>query len=164
RKGSRPLRAEATARAARRLLPPRRELPPRPHARRAPGDGCALRGRHPSPGRPRQEHPVIQGVGTSLQRAGRLLRAARRPQRRGDEHGAAITYHQLGIVAQERRDLDAAEKWYLKSLAIKEKQGNEHGAASTYHQLGSLAEERRDFDAAKEWYLKSLAISEKQGN
>ncbi|MDE6641897.1 MAG: CHAT domain-containing protein, partial [Acetatifactor sp.] len=46
---------------------------------------------------------------------------------------AASTYHQLGIISEERRDFAAAESWYKKSLAIFEKQGNEHGAASTYH-------------------------------
>ena len=64
------------------------------------------------------------------------------------EHGAASTYHQLGIIAQEQRDFSAAEGWYKKSLAITEKQGNEHGAASTYHQLGRIAEKRQDFPQA----------------
>ena len=83
---------------------------------------------------------------------------------RGLEDQAAAPYHQLGMVAQERRDFDAAEAWYRKSLAIKQRQGNEHGAAITYHQLGRLAQERRDFDAAEAWYRKSLEIKERQGN
>jgi len=78
--------------------------------------------------------------------------------------GEAGAYHQLGMVAQERRDFDQAEKWYLKSLAISEKRGDEHGAARTYGQLGNAAKERRDFDQAEKWYLKSLAISEKRGD
>jgi tetratricopeptide (TPR) repeat protein len=82
----------------------------------------------------------------------------------GNEHDAAITYHQLGRIAQEQRDFKQAEQWCLKSLAITEKQGNEHGAASTYHQLGIIAEEQRDFKQAEQWYLKSLAIKEKQSN
>ena len=80
------------------------------------------------------------------------------------EHMAAIAWHQLGMVAEERRDFAAAEQRYLRSLAISEKQGNQHGAAITYHQLGGVALERRDFGAAEQWYLRSLAISEKQGN
>jgi len=83
--------------------------------------------------------------------------------RTGDP-GEAGAHHQLGMVAQERRDFDQAEKWYLKSLAISEKHGNEHGAALTYHQLGIVAQKRRDFDQAEKWYLKSLSISEKHGN
>ena len=30
-----------------------------------------------------------------------------------------MTYHQLGVIAQEQRDFVAAEAWYRKSLAIK---------------------------------------------
>jgi len=86
--------------------------------------------------------------------------------RRAKAHkeGEAGAYHQLGMIAEERRDFDEAQKWYQKSLAIFEKLGNEHGAASTYHQLGRIAEERRDFDEAQKWYQKSLAIEEKLGN
>ncbi len=82
-------------------------------------------------------------------------------ERLGDEHGAAGTYHQLGMVAEERRDFEAAEGWYRKSLEITERLGDEPGAAGTYHQLGMVAEERRDFEAAEGWYRKSLEISER---
>ena len=75
-------------------------------------------------------------------------------EKQGDEHGAAITYHQLGMIAQEQRDLAGAEQWYRKALAIKEKQGDEHGAASTYHQLGTIVQERRNFAGAEQWYRK----------
>ena len=37
-------------------------------------------------------------------------------EKQGNEHGAAITYHQLGRIAEERRDFAAAEKWYHKDL------------------------------------------------
>ncbi len=101
----------------------------------------------------------------NLAEAGRLCqRLAELMEAGGDANGAASTYHQLGIIAQEERDFPTARQWYLKSLAISEKQGNEHTAASTYHQLGSVALEERDFPTARQWYLKSLAISEKQGN
>jgi tetratricopeptide (TPR) repeat protein len=81
-----------------------------------------------------------------------------------DPRRSAETCHQLGIVAQRRRDFNTAEEWYRKSLAIKETQGDEYGAAITYHQLGMIAELRRDFNTAEEWYRKSLAIKEKQGD
>jgi len=83
---------------------------------------------------------------------------------REDWKGAASNYHQLGRVAEEQRDFQAAREWYLKSLHIKEKHGNLHGAALSYHQLGIVAQEERDFKAAQEWYLRSLAILEKQGD
>jgi len=80
-----------------------------------------------------------------------------------DIQGEAAAYHQLGMIAQERRDFNAAEGWYKKSLEIALKQGNEHYAASTYHQLGRVAQERLDLNAAEGWYKKSLEIELKQG-
>jgi len=79
-------------------------------------------------------------------------------------NGAAITYHQLGRIAEERRDFEKAEDWYKKSLQIKERLGNEHGVAITYHQLGRIAEERRDFEKAEDWYKKSLKSDERLGD
>ena len=81
-----------------------------------------------------------------------------------DQGGTASAYHQLGMIAEEQHDLETAERWYLKSLALKEEHGNEYGAATTYHQLGMIAEERRDFETAERWYLMSLAIEEQRGN
>ena len=54
----------------------------------------------------------------------------------------ASTYHQLGIIAQDRGRLEEAEDWYRKSLAIKEELGDRPGMAITYGQLGLLAEAR----------------------
>ena len=85
-------------------------------------------------------------------------------KRRGVARGEAAAYHMLGMIAQERLGLAAAERWYGKSLAIEEKHGNEYGAACTYHQLGRIAEERRDLMAAEQWYRQSLALWEKHGN
>ena len=82
----------------------------------------------------------------------------------GNEHGAAVTYRQLGIIAHEQRDFETAERWYLKSLEISERMGNENGAAITYHQLGGIAEARRDYETAERWYLKALEIKERMGN
>ena len=85
-------------------------------------------------------------------------------ERLGDEHGAAISYQNQGVVARQRGDLEAAENGLNKSLHIKQKQGNELGATYTYHQLGRLAEERRDYDTAEKWYRKAMEIYEKHGD
>jgi tetratricopeptide (TPR) repeat protein len=82
----------------------------------------------------------------------------------GNAELEAAAYHQIGRIAEGKRDFDLAEVWYRKSLKIKEKQGNEHGAANTYGQLGNMAQEKRDFDSAEIWYKKALEIFEKQGN
>jgi tetratricopeptide (TPR) repeat protein len=82
----------------------------------------------------------------------------------GDESLKANALHNLGMIAQKRRDFEEAEDWYKKSLKIEERLGNEHGAAITYHQLGIIAEKRRDFEEAEDWYKKSLKIKERLGN
>ncbi|MBU2550444.1 MAG: tetratricopeptide repeat protein [Proteobacteria bacterium] len=91
----------------------------------------------------------------------RLAQASRKA---GKKEGEAAAFHQLGQVAEERRDFDNAEAWYEKAVVVFEKLGIEHHAASTYHHLGRVAQERRDFDNAEVWYKKSLAIKEKLGN
>jgi tetratricopeptide (TPR) repeat protein len=75
-------------------------------------------------------------------------------------HHLDVLYHQVGRVAQARGDLDAAEEWYGRSLAICEQLGDRPNMAMTYHQLGGVADDRGDLDAAEEWYRRSLAIRE----
>jgi hypothetical protein len=41
------------------------------------------------------------------------------------------TYHQLGIVAQDRGDYETAEELYRNSLAINERLGDQAGVASS---------------------------------
>ncbi|MGH3822348.1 MAG: tetratricopeptide repeat protein [Pseudonocardiaceae bacterium] len=76
----------------------------------------------------------------------------------------AVTYHQLGMVAQGRGRLDEAQQWYLKSLTIKEDLGDRPGMAVSYHQLGMVAQDRGRLDEAQQWYLKSLTITEELGD
>jgi tetratricopeptide (TPR) repeat protein len=77
---------------------------------------------------------------------------------------AAGAYHQLGVVAQGRRDFDAAERWYRKALAVFDQIGDEDGASRIHHQLGNLSLFRHDFDGAERWYRKALAVIERNGN
>lgn len=44
----------------------------------------------------------------------------------GNEHSAASTYHQLGVVAQERRDFAAAWTWSLRAYSTFAKFKDEH--------------------------------------
>ncbi len=82
----------------------------------------------------------------------------------GNESLKANALHNLGIIAEERREFEEAEDWYKKSLKISEQLGNEHGAAITYHQIGIIAEKRREFEEAEDWYKKSLKIEEQLGD
>jgi tetratricopeptide (TPR) repeat protein len=90
-----------------------------------------------------------------------LLRQPESPQQR---RRLAVTYHQLGAVAQQRGRLDQAEDWYRQSLTINEELGDRPGMALTYHQLGTVAQDRGRLDQAEDWYRQSLTINEELGN
>ncbi|MCL1816607.1 MAG: tetratricopeptide repeat protein [Clostridiales bacterium] len=76
----------------------------------------------------------------------------------------AAAYHQLGMIAQKRRDFTLAESWYKQSLTLKFKIGQEQSTVITYHQLGLLAQEQWDLNDAENWFKQSLAIELKIGN
>ncbi|MEV2233437.1 tetratricopeptide repeat protein, partial [Streptomyces phaeochromogenes] len=78
----------------------------------------------------------------------------------GDRPGMARTYHQLGIVAQERGQLDEAETLYRQSLTIKEDLGNRPIMASTYGQLGLLAKTQQQPEEALMWMVQCVALFE----
>lgn len=82
----------------------------------------------------------------------------------GDDGNASVSAHQLGVIAQERREFDEAERWYRRGLAIDERIGDEHGQAISLLQLGMIAQERRKFDEAEQRYRQSLAIRERIGD
>ncbi|MEH7911802.1 tetratricopeptide repeat protein [Rhizobium laguerreae] len=73
-------------------------------------------------------------------------------------------YHKLGVVCHELGILDAAEKFYYKSLEIKTILGDKSGLASTFHQLGNVASKRRKFGEAENCYCKAIEIKEELGN
>ncbi len=81
---------------------------------------------------------------------------------RADSSEEAAAYHQLGIVAAEQRDFQAAQDWYLKSLAISEKLKNLEFKANTCYQLGRVEHENRNLEAARDWYVEALSVSEGQ--
>ena len=74
------------------------------------------------------------------------------------------SYHQLGMLAQDRGDYEEAARQYQRSLDINERLGDQAGMASSYHQLGILAQDRGDYEEAARQYQRSLDISERLGN
>ena len=80
-------------------------------------------------------------------------------ERLGDQAGMASSYHQLGILAQDRGDYDEAARQYQRSLDINERLGNQAGMATSYSQLGNLGADRGGPAAAViAWHVKALAI------
>jgi tetratricopeptide (TPR) repeat protein len=81
-----------------------------------------------------------------------------------DRAGMAPSYHQLGIMAQERGAYEEALEWYRRSLAIEEELGDRVGIARSYHHLGKIAYLRGAYEEALEWFYRSLALAEELGN
>jgi tetratricopeptide (TPR) repeat protein len=76
----------------------------------------------------------------------------------------AIGYHQRGIAALKRGELDEAERWHRQALGINEEFGHQAGIASSCQELGFVAQQRQDWDQAEQWYRRSLAIKERLGD
>jgi tetratricopeptide (TPR) repeat protein len=76
----------------------------------------------------------------------------------GDRQAQGITYHQLGVVAEDQRRFAEAEAGYRQALDIFEF-GDRHSAASTYFQLGRVAEEQRRFAEAEASYGQALVAA-----
>jgi tetratricopeptide (TPR) repeat protein len=72
--------------------------------------------------------------------------------------GIAISYHQHGMLAQQRGQLDEAADWYQKALAVKEELGDQPERALTLSQLGLLASEQQRPADALEFAVRSVTL------
>lgn len=70
----------------------------------------------------------------------------------------ASIYQQLGVVAGERRDFEAAADYFQEALEIFQELSNRPGQARTHHNLGRIAEGQRDFEVAADHYQKALDL------
>ncbi|MCO5191024.1 MAG: tetratricopeptide repeat protein [Anaerolineae bacterium] len=70
----------------------------------------------------------------------------------------AIMYHQLGSVAQEQRQWDAAEAYYQQALTIFREFNDRYSQATVLHQLGIVAQAQRQWDSAEAYYQQALTI------
>ncbi|NUT47404.1 MAG: tetratricopeptide repeat protein [Saccharothrix sp.] len=86
------------------------------------------------------------------------------PDTEWKRRATAVTYHQLGMVAELRGRLDEAERRYRQSLGIVEELGDRPGMARDYHHLGIVAQEHGRLDEAERWYRQSLGIMEELGD
>lgn len=76
-----------------------------------------------------------------------------------DQYWQSVAYGNFGILYYARGELDKAEKFLLKSLAIDETLGSQEGLASIYGNLGVIYLARSELDKAKELLLKALEIN-----
>jgi len=70
----------------------------------------------------------------------------------------ALTYHQLGYIAEQQRQWEQAHASYQQALQIKIEFNDRYAQAGTYHQLGMVAEEQRQWEQAHAYYQQALQI------
>ncbi len=73
----------------------------------------------------------------------------------------AAVYHQMGAVALKRWQLEQAEDWYAKSLAIIENGEDRASVADNYYGMGLVMQYQRRYTEAREWFSKSLDIHQR---
>ncbi len=75
----------------------------------------------------------------------------------------ATDYANLGAIELTRGNLDAAEEYLKKSLAINEKLGRPEGVAIQYGNLGAIAEQRGNLTEARRLWMLSRDLYKKIG-
>lgn len=101
------------------------------------------------------------GAELTLRRIESVLRDCRDDASR---FSLAAIHHRLGIAAELRSDLAAADQWYRRSMEVMEELGNRSSVGDSCHQLGVAAQRRGDLSAAEEWFLTALEIREELGD
>jgi len=81
-----------------------------------------------------------------------------------DSEPTARAYTNLGLVLLYKKDLDAAESEFSRSVTISERIGDDFSLARALGNLALVPEARRDLDRAESLYLKALAISQRIGS
>jgi tetratricopeptide (TPR) repeat protein len=79
----------------------------------------------------------------------------------------AVLWHQLGMVFQEARLWDEAERHYREAARLKEENGligGPNGAATTWNQLAIVIENAGKPEAAESWYRKAIEADRQIGN
>ncbi|MBE9208472.1 tetratricopeptide repeat protein [Nostoc sp. LEGE 06077] len=88
----------------------------------------------------------------------KLYNALERVEERQKQLWQAVSYHQLGMVAQDLREFEQARLNYQQALDIFIEYGERYGCASTYGQLGRVAQDLREFEQARHNYQQALDI------
>jgi DNA-binding SARP family transcriptional activator len=75
-----------------------------------------------------------------------------------DPHGLSRCLNSLGLVHLEHGDPDLAERYFARSLALRQQVGDRRGEAWCHHNLGRAALARGDLAAAREKLERARAI------
>jgi tetratricopeptide (TPR) repeat protein len=91
-------------------------------------------------------------------------RMAEAMEQGGTRRDQAAATRMRGTVAEQRGDLDEAQRLYTEALAAYRDLGEEADQASVLNDLGGVARGRKDYDRAEGYYGQALAIDEKRGD
>jgi len=80
--------------------------------------------------------------------------------RGGSKREQAEAMHTRGLVAQQFKNYDEAERLYQEALATFRYSGPDvqHDVAPVFNDLGELAQERKDYDAAERYFREALEL------
>ncbi|MET0136154.1 MAG: BTAD domain-containing putative transcriptional regulator [Kibdelosporangium sp.] len=78
--------------------------------------------------------------------------------------GEAAMLNNLGVIAEQQGDLDAANSLYLESLELHEQAGMRHHEGPALMKIGSNRQYRGRFEEAAEYYARALASSQSLGS
>ncbi len=84
-------------------------------------------------------------------------------KRGGGKDEQMIAIQLYGVIAEEREDLDEAERLYQKSLTTFRDLNDDSNIISVLHRLASVARQRKDFDTATGYCNEALELSKKLG-
>ena len=87
-----------------------------------------------------------------------LLESLNNVEEQAKQSKLAITYHQLGYVAQELREWEEARNYYQQALSIYIEYSDRYSQARTYYCLGMVAEATGNPGDGKNYYLQALQI------
>jgi len=88
-------------------------------------------------------------------------RMERAMARAGTRRDRAYVTRLRGLIAQQRGDLDEAERRYKEALAAYRALGEESDEAIELNDLGNVARQREDYKKAERYFRQALALAEK---
>lgn len=105
---------------------------------------------------------LLQGRLDSAMTAG--VDALERFKKLGESRAVAETLQMIGVIHENARQYQQAERKFKESLNIRVELGDRIGEASTLGQLAILCEKQERFDEAVNLYQQSIAILEASGS
>ena len=91
-------------------------------------------------------------------------RCAEAFERGGSRRDRASAIRLRGVIAEQKGDLDEAERLYKQALAEYRSLGEEKGVSIVLNDLGGIYRRRKDYDAAEKAYREALEIGRKIGD